>query len=61
MESAARSNLKDVTLELGGKSPLIVMDDFDIDEAINIAHRAAFMNMVCSNIPKFGTLRISKF
>ncbi|XP_057866403.2 aldehyde dehydrogenase family 2 member B4, mitochondrial isoform X2 [Cryptomeria japonica] len=45
MEAAGRSNLKDVTLELGGKSPLIIMDDFDIDEAINIAHRAAYVNM----------------
>ncbi|GLJ46248.1 hypothetical protein SUGI_0974390 [Cryptomeria japonica] len=45
MEAAARSNLKDVTLELGGKSPLIIMDDFDIDEAVDIAHSAAYINM----------------
>lgn len=29
METAARSNLKKVSLELGGKSPLVVMDDVD--------------------------------
>jgi aldehyde dehydrogenase (NAD+) len=34
MEASARSNLKNVTLELGGKSPSIVYDDADIDEVI---------------------------
>jgi len=29
MEEAAKSNLKRVSLELGGKSPLVVFDDFD--------------------------------
>ena len=29
MESAAKSNLKKVTLELGGKSPLVICDDAD--------------------------------
>lgn len=46
MEAAAKSNLKPVTLELGGKSPLIVMEDADIDEAVDIAHLAVFTNMV---------------
>ncbi|XP_057866408.2 uncharacterized protein LOC131073916 isoform X2 [Cryptomeria japonica] len=45
MEAIAKSNLKDVTLELGGKSPLIVMDDFDIDQAVEIANFGAFINM----------------
>ncbi|XP_057866404.1 aldehyde dehydrogenase 1 [Cryptomeria japonica] len=45
MEASAKSNLKDVTLELGGKSPLIVMDDFNIDEAVEIATVASFINM----------------
>merc|ERR1712000_734264 len=35
MKAAASSNLKKVTLELGGKSPNIVFEDADIDEAIN--------------------------
>jgi len=45
MEAAAKSNLKPVTLELGGKSPLIVMDDADVDKAVNIAHHAIYNNM----------------
>jgi hypothetical protein len=34
MEAAAKSNLKNVTLELGGKSPNVVFDDADLDLAI---------------------------
>lgn len=34
-EAAAKSNLKKVTLELGGKSPVIVFDNADIDQAVN--------------------------
>ncbi|KAJ7751845.1 aldehyde dehydrogenase domain-containing protein [Mycena olivaceomarginata] len=35
MAAAAASNLKNVTLELGGKSPNIVFDDADLDQAVN--------------------------
>ncbi|KAF4556646.1 Aldehyde dehydrogenase-like protein 6 [Elsinoe fawcettii] len=43
--AAAQSNLKRVTLELGGKSPLIVFDDADLAEAIQGASVAiAAMN-----------------
>ena len=35
MEAAAKSNLKNVTLELGGKSPNIVFDDANLDLAVN--------------------------
>jgi aldehyde dehydrogenase (NAD+) len=35
-----------VTLELGGKSPFIVMDDADVDQAVELAHRALFFNQV---------------
>jgi len=44
MEAAARSNLKRVTLELGGKSPNIVFADADLDQAIEGAHFALFFN-----------------
>ncbi|XP_031617346.1 retinal dehydrogenase 1-like [Contarinia nasturtii] len=43
-ETAAKSNLKKVSLELGGKSPLVVMEDVDLDEAVEIAHNALFAN-----------------
>uniref|UniRef100_A0ACD6AND8 Uncharacterized protein n=1 Tax=Avena sativa TaxID=4498 RepID=A0ACD6AND8_AVESA len=44
MELSARSNLKPVTLELGGKSPFIIMDDADVDHAVELAHFALFFN-----------------
>ena len=37
-------NLKAVLLELGGKAPLIVLDDADLDEAVKAAAFGAFMN-----------------
>jgi len=44
MEAAAQSNLKRVTLELGGKSPNIVFADADMEQAIEGAHFALFFN-----------------
>ena len=44
MAAAANSNLKRVSLELGGKSPLVVMADCDLDKAVEIAHEAIFAN-----------------
>jgi len=41
---AAQSNLKRVTLELGGKSPLVVLKDADLDHAIETAHFGLFFN-----------------
>ncbi len=44
MEAAAKSNLKRVTLELGGKSPNIVFADTNLDEAVEGAHFGLFFN-----------------
>jgi len=41
---AAVDTLKRVTLELGGKSPNIILDDADLEKAIPMAVMAAFMN-----------------
>jgi aldehyde dehydrogenase (NAD+) len=44
MEAAAQTNLKRVTLELGGKSPNIVFADADMDAAIEGSHFGLFFN-----------------
>ena len=44
MEAAAKSNLKRVTLELGGKSPNIVFADADMEEAVEGSHFGLFFN-----------------
>lgn len=44
LEAAARSNLKRVTLELGGKSPNIVLADADMDAAVEGAYFGLFFN-----------------
>jgi aldehyde dehydrogenase (NAD+) len=44
MEASAKSNLKRVTLELGGKSPNIIFADADLDLAVEGAHFGLFFN-----------------
>ncbi|KAJ7969627.1 Aldehyde dehydrogenase family 2 member like [Quillaja saponaria] len=44
MQASARSNLKPVSLELGGKSPLIIFDDADVDKAADLALLGNFCN-----------------
>jgi aldehyde dehydrogenase (NAD+) len=44
MKTAADSNLKRVTLELGGKSPNVVFSDADVDAAVEGSHFALFFN-----------------
>ncbi|KAK0651663.1 aldehyde dehydrogenase domain-containing protein [Cercophora newfieldiana] len=44
MKAAAASNLKKVTLELGGKSPNIVFDDADIEQAISWVNYGIYYN-----------------
>lgn len=47
----AGSSLKDVTMELGGKSPLIICEDANLDKAVDIAMMANFYStgQVCTN------------
>lgn len=44
MQAASQSNLKKVTLELGGKSPNIIFEDADLDQAIKWAAFGLFFN-----------------
>jgi len=44
MKAAASSNLKKVTLELGGKSPNIVFNDADIEQAISWVNFGIYYN-----------------
>lgn len=44
MKAAANSNLKPVTLELGGKSPNIVFEDADLDQAASWGAFGLFFN-----------------
>lgn len=45
LRTSAETNLKSVTLELGGKSPSIVFEDADLDQAIEWINGGIFYNM----------------
>lgn len=49
--AAAAAGMKHVTMELGGKSPLIIFDDADLENAVGAAINANFYSsgQVCSN------------
>jgi len=49
--AAAAGSLKEVTMELGGKSPLIIFNDADIDNAVSAAMLGNFYTQgeVCTN------------
>ncbi|PYE85614.1 betaine-aldehyde dehydrogenase [Pseudoroseicyclus aestuarii] len=49
--AAAAQHIKSVTMELGGKSPLIVFDDADLDDAVSGAINGNFYStgQICSN------------
>lgn len=51
MASASSSTLKEVTMELGGKSPLIIFPDADMNRAADVAMMANFYSsgQVCTN------------
>lgn len=44
MRQSANSNLKSVTLELGGKSPLVIFEDANLDAAVDAATFSVFAN-----------------
>ena len=44
-QASGRTNLKRVTLELGGKSPNIIFSDTDMDYAVEQAHFGLFFNV----------------
>ncbi|XP_077530769.1 aldehyde dehydrogenase 1A1-like [Haemaphysalis longicornis] len=43
--ASGASNCKRVTLELGGKSPLIIFPDANLQVAVGVAHHCSFANM----------------
>lgn len=50
LRTASETNLKKVTLELGGKSPSIVFDDADINQVIEWVNGGIFYNMGCADL-----------
>lgn len=44
-QASGNTNLKRVTLELGGKSPNIILADSDLDYAVETSHFGLFFNM----------------
>ena len=55
----AAENLKPCLLELGGKAPLIVLEDADLDEAVKAAAFGAFMNQgqICMSTERIIVVR----
>lgn len=44
IQNLASKNIKRVSLELGGKSPLIIFPDADLDKAVKVAHSMCIVN-----------------
>ena len=45
IQASASQSLKRVTLELGGKSPNIILKDADMEAAVEASHQGLFFNM----------------
>ncbi|XP_061163728.1 aldehyde dehydrogenase 1A1-like [Saccostrea echinata] len=45
LQAAGATNIKRTTLELGGKSPNVIMDDADLESAVAWSHEAVMTNM----------------
>ena len=50
METASKTNLKQTTLELGGKSPVVVFDDADLEKAIPTIVAGILCVLVCDTL-----------
>lgn len=57
MQAATASNLKVVSLELGGKLPLIIFDDADVDIAVDLALFGSLYNKVIFSLLRFFLIR----
>ncbi len=55
LASIAGQHMKPTTMELGGHSPAIVFDDFDVDRAVNLLSAAKYRNagQVCVSPTRF--------
>ncbi|WP_274612936.1 MULTISPECIES: aldehyde dehydrogenase family protein [Bradyrhizobium] len=56
---ASAAQLKRVILEMGGKNPTLVLDDADVDYAVNVAFFGAFMHQgqICMSADKIIVAR----
>lgn len=45
MTASAKTNMKKVVMEMGGKSPTVVFPDADLDSAVELSHAAVMNNM----------------
>jgi acyl-CoA reductase-like NAD-dependent aldehyde dehydrogenase len=56
---ACAAQLKRVILEMGGKNPIIVLDDADVDYAVNVAFFGAFLHQgqICMSADKIIVAR----
>jgi aldehyde dehydrogenase (NAD+) len=51
----ASGTMKNITLETGGKSPLLVFEDADLDQAVKWSHLGIMSNMgqICSAVSRY--------
>lgn len=59
MQAAAMSNLKHVSLELGGKSPVIIFDDADVDKAAELALLGCLYNKASTYLVLFSIVHLN--
>lgn len=59
LNTACAENFKPIVLELGGKNPLIILDDADIDRAVNLAFFSAYLHQgqICMSVGRILVAR----